>query len=350
MYLLLRFLYNSNIMQSFHEAGVLKILCEHARSTNAKLRLNALWALKHFVHGVNNDMKRQCVEELGQGWLVQLICDDTENQALHSSSGNVDRIHTPVDDINEDVEMESFEEAVDSAFKSSFCAPTSRPTTSRSRSKSVQQAELRLAALRDEETNPIRKARKDDIAVQEQGLDFIRNLISGAQDGGAATTEMIDFLFQSLGQDRIFEILISKLKPKVVNPYNRRHTQSDTKIIPPRTEIIIAIAYIMVHMAASVPRHRQLVIAQTDLLKLLVPQFNHHSIEIRLALCWLCTNLTWRNDSSDTAACSQRVAELKKLGFLGKLEMLEADPELNVRERAKSALYQMRASERERND
>jgi hypothetical protein len=296
---------------------------------NAKLRLNALWALKHFVHGVNNDMKRQCVEELGQGWLVQLICDDTENQALNTSSTNIDRVHTPVDEINEDVEMDQFEEQVDTAFGSSF-----------GRSKSVQQAELRLAALRDEEMNPIRKARKDDIAVQEQGLDFIRNLIGGAGQGGSETTEMIDFLFQSLGQDRVFEILMSKLKPKVINPYNRR--SPETKIIPPQTEIIIAVAYIMVHMAASVPRHRQLVIAQTDLLKLLVPQFNHQSIEIRLALCWLCTNLTWLDDQSDSSACKQRAQELRRLGFLGKLEMLEQDPELNVRERAKSALWQMK--------
>lgn len=326
----------------------MKILCEHAHSTNAKLRLNALWALKHFVHGVDNDTKRQCVEELGQGWLIQLICDDTENQALHSSSGNSDKMHTPIEDINEDVEMESFEGAVDTAFKSSFTRPASRPSSSRS--KSVQQAELRLAALRDEETNPIRKARKDDIAVQEQGLDFIRNLIGGAGRNGTETTEMIDFLFQSLGQDRVFEILISKLKPKVVNPDNRRHTSPDIKVIPPQTEIIIAIAYIMVHMAASEPRHRQLVIAQTDLLKLLVPQFHHHSIEIRLALCWLCTNLTWLDNTSDEPACKQRIAELRKLGFLNKLEMLEADPELNVRERAKSALYQMRAHSTDRSE
>jgi hypothetical protein len=250
-------------------------------------------------------------------------------------------VHTPVDEINEDVEMDQFEDQPDVTFGSSFVRSNSRPSSSRS--KSVQQAELLLASLRDEETNPLKKARKDDIAVQEQGLDFIRNLIGGAGQGGAETTEMIDFLFQSLGQDRVFEILISKLKPKVINPYNRRHSSSpDTKIIPPQAEIIIAVAYIMVHMAASVPRHRQLVIAQTDLLKLLVPQFNHHSIEIRLALCWLCTNLTWLDDQTDGPACKQRAAELRKLGFLGKLEMLEQDPELNVRERAKSALWQMK--------
>ena len=157
---------------------------------------------------------------------------------------------------------------------------------------------------------------------------------------------MIDFLFNALGQDRVFEILASKLRPRIVNTYNNRRNSltSEARIVPPQSEIIIAVGYILVHMAASIPRHRQIVIAQTELLKLLVPQFNHPSIEVRLALCWLVTNLTWMDDQGDGEACASRADALKKLGFLQKLEMLEQDPELNVRERAKSALWQMKQS------
>jgi armadillo repeat-containing protein 8 len=325
------------------EAGVVKILCEHAHSTNARLRLNALWALKHFVNAVSNDLKRLCVEELGQGWLVQLICDDTEDEALLSSREKGERGLTSNEEMDEDVEMDQFEDQVDAAFAGSFGrSNSSRPSSSRS--KSVQQAELRLAALREAETNPARKARKDDIAVQEQGLSFIRNLI-GPTGAGASSevTEMVDFLFNALGQDRVFEILASKLRPKVINPYNRRST-SETRVQPPQPEIIVAVSMILVHMAASVPRHRQIVIAQTELLKLLVHQFHHPNIEIRLALCHLATNLTWMDDTSDSKACTQRANELLKLNFLTQLEMLEQDPELNVRERAKSAVWQMKQS------
>jgi hypothetical protein len=321
---------------------VLKILCELAHSMNAKLRLNAVWALKHFVHAVPNDVKRSCLEELGQGWLVQLICDDTEDEALLSSRGRSEKITNPGlgDEMDEDVEMDQFEEQIDTALGLGRSSP-SRPSSIRS--KSVQQAEIRLAALRDAEANPAKKARKDDIAVQEQGLDFIRNLIGGAGQGGTQeTTEMIDYLFNSLGQDRVFDILASKLRSKVINPFNRRSSSAETRVIPPQYEIIKAVGYILVHMAASVPRHRQLVIAQTELLKLLVPQFNHPNIEVRLALCCLVTNLTWVDDANDSQACAQRASELKKLGFLTKLEMLEDDPELNVRERAKSALWQIK--------
>jgi hypothetical protein len=325
------------------EAGVLKILCEHAHSTNAKLRLNALWALKHFVHAVSNDMKRQCLEELGQGWLVQLICDDTEDEALVNARAGDEKAASLMlgNGLDEDVEMD--EDQGGSTLGAGIGRSPSRPSSVRSRS--VQQAETRLALLREAEMNPARKARKDDIAVQEQGLDFIRNLIGGAGQGGTTeTTEMIDFLFNALGQDRVFEILASKLRPKVVNPFGRRGSSAETRIIPPQSEIITAVGYILVHMAASVPRHRQLVIAQTDLLKLLVQQFGHPNIEVRLALCYLVTNLTWRDDSNDSQACAQRANELKKLRFLTKLELLEHDPELNVRQQAKSALWQMKQS------
>ncbi|KAG9245127.1 armadillo-type protein [Calycina marina] len=323
------------------ESGVLKILCEHARSGNSKLRLNAVWALKHFVHGVSNDMKRTCLEELGQGWLVQLICDDTEDEALvRASDGESSAIGG--DDLDEDAAMDQFEDTSDTGLHSSSVRPSSQPSSSRS--KSIQQAEARLALLREAEANPAKKARNDDILVQEQGLDFIRNFIGGGGHGGMAdTTEMIDYLFSSLGQDRVFGILASKLRPRIVNPFSRRNSFiSETRVIPPQAEIIQAVAFILVHMAASIPRHRQLVISQTELLKLLVPQFNHPSIEVRLALCWLVANLTWLNDANDGHACATRANELIKLGFLTKLEMLEGDAELDVRERAKTALWQVK--------
>ena len=324
------------------QAGVITILCEHAHSMNPRLRLNAVWALKHFVNAVTNDLKRQCVEELGQGWLVQLICDDTEDEALLSSREKSDK-GVADEEMDEDVEMDQFEEQVEAAFAGTFGrSNNSRPSSSRS--KSIEQAELRLAALRDAETNPARKARKDDIAVQEQGLSFIRNLIGPTGPGASSeVTEMVDFLFNSLGQERFFEILASKLRPKVINPYNRRNN-TETRVQPPQPEIINAVAMILVHLAASIPRHRQIVIAQTELLKLLVPQFHHPNIEIRLSLCHLATNLAWKDDPSDSKACMQRAKELQGLEFLQKLEMLEQDGELNVRERAKSAVWQMKES------
>lgn len=325
---------------------------------NAKLRLNALWALKHLVLAASNNVKRTSLEELGSGWLVQLICDDTEDEALATSKMRWEAYDKAELDQDGDENMGMnytdgrFDpKSVDNAGHMGRQVggggidddnTTSRYTTIRGQYNS--HASARLAELRDAELNPARRARKDDVAVQEQGLDFIRNLIGGGhQDNGSSTSEMIEFLFDTLGQDRVFEILDSKLQHKIIKRRDRRSgSSSESRVIPASPEILAAVGWILVHMAASVPQHRQLIIAQTDMLRHLVPLFNHHSKDVRMSLCWLSANLTWMDDESDHTACAQRSHELKKLGFLSKLESLELDPELDIRERAKTAIWQMK--------
>ncbi|KAI0531978.1 armadillo repeat protein [Xylaria digitata] len=331
------------------EAGVLKVLCEHAHSQNAALRLNALWALKHLVDSASIEHKKQCVEELGSGWLIKLICDDTEDEALYPTIARSERqsVSTTPDVMDEDVDMGFVDEPSRPWLAGSIYKTAS--TSPKSGIRILQLAETQLEAFREIEQNPIRKARQDDLAIHEQGLGFIRNLIGGAHSGNnpdsvSDTTEMIDHLLNILSQDRLFDILASKLKPKVLHPFSRRCTGgSEARVLPPQVKIIEAVIYILVHIAASIPRHRQLVIAQTDLLKQLAKLFNSQDREVRVALCHLINNLTWQDDMSDASACSQRATELRNLGFLKKLENLgQSDDELDVRERAKSALWQMK--------
>ncbi|GAP90081.1 putative armadillo repeat protein [Rosellinia necatrix] len=332
------------------DANVLEVLCEHAHSLNSALRLNALWALKHLVDSANIDYKKRCVEELESGWLVQLICDDTEDEALYSARARSERQSTSTtpDVMDEDVDMAHTEDQSRTWFTNALFKTMS--TSPKSDIRILQLAEPLLATLKEVEQNPVRKARHDDLAIQEQGLDFIRNLIGGAHssnspDSTSDTAEMIDYLLNTLGQDRLFTILASKLKPKVFHPLSRRGSSngSETRVLPPQAKIVAAVIYILVHIAASIPRHRQLVIAQTSLLTLLAKLFNSQDREVRVALCHLINNLTWQDDMSDASACSQRATELRNLGFLRKLENLnQSDDELDVRERAKCALWQMK--------
>ena len=325
---------------------------------NAKLRLNALWALKHLVLAAGNDVKKTCLEELGQGWLVQLICDDTEDEALSSSKSKWEPSEKPDLDYEGDETMgvnyqdgHLDSKTIDGSglsnrfmSDSSIVGNYSSAQLSASRNRYNVRASARLAELKDAELNPVRRARKDDIAVQEQGLDFIRNLIGGGHhESGSSTPEMINYLFDTLGQDRVFEILDSKLQHKVIKRRDKRTgSSSEARVIPASPEILAAVGWILVHMAASLPQHRQLIIAQTDMLRHLVPLFNHHNKDVRMSLCWLCANLTWMDDEADHATCVQRSSELKKLGFLSKLESLGLDPELDIRERAKMAISQMK--------
>ncbi len=324
--------------QPLLEAGVLKALCEHAHSTNPGLRLNAMWGLKTLVNLVDNRLKKQALEELEPGWLVQLICDDTEDEALHTRM-RLER--HGADDEDEDMDAETSEEGgrpwlVPSVYLGS--SPLRRPTSQR-----MLRAERKIAALREAESNPMRKARNDDLAIQEQALNFIRNLI-GQPSMPSSMAEMVDLIFQELGQDRLFEILASKLRVKVLHPFARKYAAgADSRVLYPQAKVIEVVIYVLVHISASIPRHRQMVIAQTELLKLLGGHLNSRDMDVRRALCHLFSNLACQEDDADQHACQQRALELRKLGFLAKLEELEQkDCDLDIRERAKTAAWQIK--------
>ncbi|EFY93547.1 armadillo repeat protein [Metarhizium acridum CQMa 102] len=331
----------SPVRELLTESGVMKVLCEHAHSDNHSLRLNALWALKHFVDAVGPDLKKACLEQLQPGWLMQLICDDDQEASFFAPKAK----ESSADDLDEDMDMQQSDEPLRWFFGTNG---TIRELDA-SRSSRLRQVEDRLASVREAELNPTRKARNDRLAIQEQGLDFIRNFIGRPESGVSSeapseTTEMIDHLFSELGQDRLFEILASKLRSKVLHPFSRRTPVSgrETRVLHPQARIIVAVICILVHMAASIPRHQQLVIAQTELLKLLAQQVNSKDRGVRASLCYLVINLTWQEDDAEAQACSQRAQELKKLGFYSKMETLrQQDRDLDVRERAKTATWQI---------
>jgi len=361
--------------QAIIDAGVLKVLCEHAHSLNAKLRLNSLWALKHLVYMTPNDVKMACLDQLGPGWLKQIVCNDTEDSALVTGSRGDESMGTatpiamstpnaageqvdllnameesrettpPDEEENEDGDLKMADSIgalsrphpdFDSAKKGINLARSGSNRTIVS-----EATRARHAGMTEADANPAKQARTDNTAVQEQGLDFMRNLICGP---GAA--EMIDYLFRELGQDKVFEILAGKLRPRVINAYKRDKRLSSTPEngimhIPPQTEIIVSVCHVISHIAAGSPRHRQLLISQTDLLGLLVPLFNHSHRSVRSCCAWVVINLTWVDDQSDYLNCKTRAMELRKLGVYEKLEGLEQDPELDVRERTKTAIHQM---------
>ncbi|SLM33866.1 Armadillo-type fold [Lasallia pustulata] len=359
----------SPMRETIIQAGILRILCEHAHSTHAKLRLNSVWALKHLVYTAPNTLKMKCLEELGPGWLKQIICNDTEDLALSAGiRGDRDTTYgapitmgTPnaageqVDLLNAiqedaaDYNRGVFDDEEDDTNMVDSVGPLSgAPFDGRARptfpsldyglTAPPDSTRPRVGGTSDVDFSASHQARSDDLAIQEQGLDLIRNLICGS---GAA--EMIDYMFKELGQGKLFDMLATKLRPRVLNARDRRSAENGAKQIAPPTEIVISVCYIIVHIAAGHPRHRQLLINQSELLKLLVPLFSHPHKEVRVCCAWVVINLTWVDDQSDNLHCKSRAHELRKLGISEKLEALKSDPETDVRERTKTAIHQMSA-------
>ncbi|KOS22117.1 Uncharacterized protein ESCO_001755 [Escovopsis weberi] len=327
----------SPVRELLIENGVMQVLCEHAHSENAALRLNALWALKHLVVAASPELKKSCLAQVEPEWLLQLLSGDDAGARSGAVAG---------DDVDED--MEAAPPAVE-AFRWPYVTNGVLRELDASRSSKLRQVEEALASIHDAEVDPVRRARLDDIAVQEQALDLIRNLISPGPGSTAElpseTTDMIDHLFGVLGQERFFDVMTSKLHARVLNPYYRRGPGAgrDTIVVHPQAKVIASVIWILVHVAASSSRHRELIVWQTGLLKQLALQASSKDREVRVALCHLVINLTGQEEESEVSACARRAMELRKLGFQGRLEKLhELDQDLNVRERAKTAVWQMK--------
>lgn len=308
---------------------------------NAKLLLNSIWALKHLVLNANNSLKKKCLDELGPGWLKQLICNGTEDLCEQTRSSTPHGMQTPnaagmqVDLLNA-VDSSTPTATQEEDSEGDVRMSDSEPTTTRPKTL------FRLSSTSLNSTSTT----ADDLAIQREGLEFIRNLICGDN-----ASEMIDYIFRELGQDKFFELLTSKLRSRAHhNAYNRRNNgkpsttttkASGAQHTQHHTEILTSVTYILVHIAAGDPRHRQQLIAQTEVLKLVIPLFAHPSHHVRVCCAWLVFNLTWVDNSTDQENCKSRAKELGKLGVMDKLKVLEGDVDLDCRERAKTAVHQM---------
>lgn len=248
-------------------------------------------------------------EEMGNGSPLGM---GTSN----SAGERVDLLN-PIDDEDEDSKM------TDSL-------PTSKVSLEMFLPDPARRRKLALSGDLDQRT----QARQDDIAVQEQTFDLLRNVICGS-----GASEMIDYLFKEIGQNDLFDAIADKLRPRTVQVPGRR--DSSTKSIPVPTEIIIAVTYVIIHLAAGLPRHRQLLTLHRDMLRFLMGIFNHASPKVRVNCVWIVINLTYLDNESDRQTCQERAIKLKSLGVMDRLVSLEDDSDLDVRERTKTALHLM---------
>ena len=342
----------------------MKALCKQAHSANAKLRLNSIWALKNTISGASNRTKMACLEELGPGWLKQIMAQNAEDLSFNMipASDRDDGSSTPikmgtpnaageqVDLLNavEEASQESsreFEEDGQEDLKmsdSTGALGKADRETQRQRPWSTQVGAERSFGMSTGVTGLPRHLQQtlpDELAIQKEGMEFIRNLICGDQ-----SPEMIDHLFREVGQDKVFELLTNKLRPRIINAFSRDRKSLDNGVrqVQPHLEILSSTCFTLVHIACGHPKHRQLLVSQTELLRLLLPLFNHPHREIRVSLCWIVINATWEEDNADKANARLRARELASLGFVEKLDALEKDESLDCREQAKNARDQMR--------
>jgi hypothetical protein len=259
----------------------------------------------------------------------------------------------------------------------------------------------RLRAIRHEEENPAARARKDDIRIQAQVVDLVRNLIS---EPGPKQPDMIDNLLRALGAPRLFECLAKKLKPRISGvagkstitshstpgaPAGKRptlttpaaasntsrdkeHAAHHARIdsfpthLYPNKEVMLNTLFTLIHVGNGRPQHRHMLLnlsttlspqqapstlfpstypprllpqaPQAKLLDLLLPLFSHPDPRIRVACCWMVHNIMWMEDQTDASNARQRAMELRSRGFEDAVRSCVEDETLDVKERAKGCL------------
>ncbi|KAI4256582.1 MAG: hypothetical protein L6R42_006128, partial [Xanthoria sp. 1 TBL-2021] len=247
------------------DAQIHRVLCDHAHSTDSSLRFNSVWAIAHLVSSADRSLKKACLSNLGPAWLLQIICNygadsgdtsvstplamGTPNAAgeqvdlLNATDGSGECRQGARDD--EDDEMTE----VDSQQQQQF--------TEGSAWRGVRE-HVESASTKDRYI--------DEVAIQKMGLDFIRNFICGPD-----AAEMIDYLFEQFGQDKLFAVLISKLRPRLMNafPRDRRSPENVVRQAQPPADVISTVVCLINNMAAGSPRHRQVVVSQQELLKVM---------------------------------------------------------------------------------
>ncbi len=300
-----------------------------------------MWALKAFIHCADNETKKSCLQELGQDWLLQLISEDKSDNttpsedSLEYANEDNDVMMESMDDITQQPHVDQNAQAMDEHNGSArLHLPQPFPPST-------------------QHLDPYHgRTSESDIGCQEQRLEFLRNIIGGFSDTATpANTDMIDFLFKIYGEDHLFKILTDKLRPKP--SLQRNDMVANVTVVDAArvsSQIAEPVAYILAHIAASVPRHRQAIMRHAELLKLVLDSLDHSSAELRKGVCHLVNNLTWPDNDDDREAAAEIARELIEMGYLLKLKILRSksiqnrdDPDfdLDFIERAKTALYQL---------
>ncbi len=315
----------SPMKEAIVSGNIIKTLCQHAHSANPMLRLDSLWALKHLVYNSSNDLKFNIFRELKPAWIKHLMASDPEDVTPGTVLG-MGITHG----FGEDIIPRLEDGSVDTIMAESPGLRTWNRHT----------AERRAQALSEDDYS--KHTVKDDIMIQTQVLELVVNLICG--DGA---DEVVEYLFKEFNQKELFTILAQRLKPRTGNRPSTTTTTTtsytnnkrDTlKPSSPPTEIIKAVLAIIIHIAAATPRYRNMIISQTEIMKLILGTFSHTSREVRRHAVWIIINLMYHDDSQDKLECRRRAKELERLGFMEKVLGLKEDVDVDVKERTKTAL------------
>lgn len=288
------------------------------------------------VYNTANDIKIKVVEALTPAWIREVISQDPvsaltrrgmEEETEQVSGVAMARANSAGEQVDILNRMEDESEPAED-FKMTDTMPPSKMSLDMFLPDARRRRRLVLHGSLEQST----QSRQDDIAVQEQTFDLLRNIICGA-----GANEMLDYLFKEIGQDELLDAVADKLRARMIQLPHRRDSSNRSLHVP--NEILIAATALVIHIAAGLPRHRQVLMSHSELLRLLTNYFNHSHRDVRANCLWVVINLIYEEDQSDREGCRERASRLKALGVTDRLASLQDDSDLDIKERTKTAMH-----------
>ncbi|ODV90106.1 hypothetical protein CANCADRAFT_101212 [Tortispora caseinolytica NRRL Y-17796] len=194
--------------------------------------------------------------------------------------------------------------------------------------------------------------------IQEQALNLIRNFVCRGK-------EEVDFLYTQIGADRLLDIVCSKLLAlievegleidleRIADIDDDVSMDDCTRMVDQErggdyarvvSDTAVAATYICVHILATGLEHRDKIAHNLRLMKMVHALLKSNYEEVRRACLWLIINLTWIESHTDNdyiQKCVDITDSIARLGLRARLEECMHDTQLDVRERAKTALFQL---------
>ncbi|KAG0378714.1 hypothetical protein BGX24_003000 [Mortierella sp. AD032] len=157
-------------------------------------------------------------------------------------------------------------------------------------------------------------------AVQEQALNLVRNLAHKREHD-------IEQVFKGLGNGQLLSIIEEKL------------SWDDQRLLEHAL-------YVLVNIATGTEYHKQSILKRQGILRSVLRSMNHDSPAIRVASIWVIINLTWPDDKVPDSV-HECVTLLRSMGVEDRLLALNADHDLDVRDRVKTALQHFLADQQQ---
>lgn len=363
----------TNTVQELVKTDIMQVLCDHAHSADTRIRLVSLLALKNLCNKAPQSDKLRCFSLLTSPWLMQVIkgvspLPNDSNRSFRPTSslsmgGNAAGERVDILNAMEADPMDVIDDRPIDPTASSSSLSAEEYILPESISEIIYPAPAlksiynsRLTMLEGfAKALSASEAYAEELKMQTAGLDFLRNLILDDDN------HILDVVFNEISASTLFDLLHSKLKTP--SPTSSSSSMAYTGAIPlgpsarapsphPTCTIVesgavrsltTSVLFVLVHIAAGASVHRQMLIAQRPILLAMFPLLSHSDPEIRRCVVWVIINLTYTDDKDEAVNTRARAQELRAMGWEERLkEVREQDDSVDVRERAATAVEQLR--------